>query len=88
MKISEQIAVAIFNPKSLSEKSKSIVQLRSEVEDYCRIRIVDELKKVTKSIYLNNGIGTTVARRIQELEGGDFNFFEHTKKLIKELKQK
>ena len=46
--INDLIASAILNPKSLSEKSRSIVHLRSDVDEYCKKRIIEELEKILK----------------------------------------
>ena len=46
--INDLIASAILNPKSLSEKSRSIVHLRCDVDKYCNKRIIEELEKILK----------------------------------------
>ena len=46
--INELIASAILNPKSLSDKSRSIVHLRCDVDEYCKKQIVVELEKILK----------------------------------------
>jgi len=72
MKISEQIAVAIFKPKSLSEKSKSIVQLRSEVEALINQRVIEELERILseKNVFGEQLLQTedVLLKRIKELK--------------------
>jgi hypothetical protein len=44
-KMNEGIAEAIFNSTSKAAQSRNIIKLRGEVENYVKLRIIEELEK-------------------------------------------
>ena len=66
-KMNEGIAVAIYNSTSKAAQSHNIIKLRGEVEDYVKLRVIQELEEQLElAEYYNASV--RLSERIHELK--------------------